>query len=411
MNTTVSKATWFLLSIAGIAVLIFVAAARPGRDRPVTVGIVHPSRQDLNSWTTGNGKIEPIDARIIQSQLTTRIESVNVTEGRTVRAGEPLLVLDATDARSELARMREQLLEANQDKKMGLAGGSPDDIAQVESDLQKINAELTSLHQQQEQLGRLYSQQAATRFEIDQNRIALEKADAEKRMLDQKRNAISERSTNQAERASLKADEARESIQSLEGKINSARVVAPIAGTIYSLSAKTGTFVHVGDPLAELADLRQVRVRAFIDEPELGSLREGQPVEITWGALPGKVWLGVVDQLPKAIVTRGSRNVGEVLCSVDNRGAELLPNTNVDVRIRTAERKNALTVPRAAVHSEGSKRYVFTVVNDRLRKQEVAVGISDPNIYQVLDGITERNAIAVQADADLREGQLVTGSQ
>jgi len=85
MNTTVSKATWFLLSIAGIAVLIFVAAARPGRDRPVTVGLVHASRQDLSSWTTGNGKIEPIDARIIQSQLTTRIESVNITEGRTGR--------------------------------------------------------------------------------------------------------------------------------------------------------------------------------------------------------------------------------------------------------------------------------------------------------------------------------------
>ena len=411
MNTTVSKATWFLLSIAGIAVLIFVAAARPGRDRPVTVGLVHASRQDLSSWTTGNGKIEPIDARIIQSQLTTRIERVNITEGRTVKAGETLLVLDATNARSELARMRGQLLEAQQDRKIGHAGGSPDDIAQVESDLQKINAELTNLHQQQEALGRLYMNQAATRFEIDQNRVALDKAEAEKRLLEQKKNAVAERSSNQAERASLKADEARASIQSLEQKINSARVVAPIAGTIYSLPAKTGTFVHEGDNLAELADLRQVRVRAFIDEPELGSLREGQPVEITWDAIPGKIWMGVVEQLPKAIVTRGSRNVGEVLCSVDNREAELLPYTNVNVRIRTAERKNALTVPRAAVHSEGSKRYVFTVENDRLRKQEVAVGISDPNIYEVLDGITERDAIAVQADADLREGQLVTGSQ
>ena len=44
--------------------------------------------------------------------------------------------------------------------------------------------------------------------------------------------------------------------------------------------------------LAEMADLHKIRVRAFIDEPELGSLEPNQPVKITWDALPSRVWQG-----------------------------------------------------------------------------------------------------------------------
>ena len=111
-----------------------------------------------------------------------------------------------------------------------------------------------------------------------------------------------------------------------------------------------------------------------------------------------------MQQLPKTIVTRGSRNVGEVLCSVSNDQSQLLPNTNVNVRIRTAERQNVLTVPRAAVRTVDNKRYVFVVESGRLRNREIRIGISSPSINEVLDGINENDWIAIQGDSDLREG-------
>ena len=111
-----------------------------------------------------------------------------------------------------------------------------------------------------------------------------------------------------------------------------------------------------------------------------------------------------MQQLPKTIVTRGSRNVGEVLCSVSNDQSELLPNTNVNVRIRTAERQNALTVPRDAVRTVDNKRYVFVVESGRLRNREIRIGISSPSINEVLDGINENDWIAIQGNSDLREG-------
>src|SRR5262249_52744015 len=161
---------------------------------------------------------------------------------------------------------------------------------------------------------------------------------------------------------------------------------------------------------AELADLTRVRVRAFVDEPELGLLKEGQYVELTWEGSPNRIWTGQVEQLPKTIVARGSRNVGEVLCSVANVDSKLLPNTNVDVRIRTAQRENALTLPRGAIRTEGSKYYVFVLEQGHVRRRDITVGISNSTYYEILGGITENDVVAVPGGTELHDGAPVTAS-
>ena len=408
MYTNSLKIFRLLLVLAAVAVLVFAIAAGPGRDRPMKVSGTRPVRQSLSWSITSNGKVEPVEPHVIQAQITTFIEKVSVKEGQTVSRGKTLLTLDATESRSELAHMKELLVAAEDERRVALSGGAPDEIAQLENDLAKTISEIARLRRQGESLERLYARQAATRDEIDQNKIALQRAEADKRLIEQKNDAIQQRSKLQAERAALRADEARHSIRFLEEKLNSARVIAPVPGTLYSLPARGGTFVHTGDVLAEVADLSRVRARAFVDEPELGSLKAGQTVEITWDALPNRMWAGQVEQLPKTIVARGSRNVGEVLCSVSNEQAELLPNTNVNVRIRIAEHENSLTIPRATVRTEGDKRFVFVVDAGHLRKQQVTVGISNAKDYEILGGITDNDLIALPGNSELHEGQTVT---
>ena len=403
------KSTTIVLILLGLVALVFVLAARSGRDRATVVSTTHAVRQNLSSWIPTNGKVEPVEPHIIQSQLTTFIETVPVREGQTVVRGQILATLDAKDLTSELAHMREQLVAAEDERKTALSGGSPDEIAQLNSDLAKTNSEIERLRRERDSLERLYSRQAATRQEVDQTKTALEKAEADKRLIDEKRNAIMQRSKSQAERASLKIEEARASIRSLEEKLKSAQVTAPVSGTLYSLSARSGTYVHTGDSLAELADLKRVRVRVFVDEPELGSLELHQPVEISWEALPNRTWTGEVEQLPKAVVARGSRNVGEVLCSVGNEQGELLPNTNVNVQIRTDERENALTLSRAAVRREGGRHFVLLVDQGRLHKREVEVGISNAKDYEVLSGLGESDLVALPGTTtELQDGMAVS---
>ena len=410
MSGNSGKSTTLVLILLGLGVLVFLLAAREGRDRPISVATMHAVRQNLISWITTNGKVEPVEPRIIQAPLTTFIEAVAVKEGQRVDRGQLLMTLDAKDLKTELAHMREQLVAAENERKIAVTGGSPEEIAQLYSDLVKTNAEIDRLRSERDSLERLYPR-AATRQEIEQTKTALAKAEADKRLIEEKRRAILERSKPEAERATLRIEEARNSIQSLEDKLKSARVTAPAGGTVYSLPARAGTYVHTGDLLAELADLTRIRIRVFVDEPELGSLKEGQAVEITWEALPDRTWNGLLDQLPKTIVARGTRNVGEVLCSVNNETGELLPNTNVNVRIRTAQRENTLTISRAAVRGDGNARYVFVVEQDRLRKRDVKVGISNATDYEILSGITENDVVALPGASEFQEGMAVTVAQ
>jgi HlyD family secretion protein len=397
-----------LLSLA-FAVVTLVSCAPEG-GRAIGVSTTHAVRQNLTAWISSNGKVEPVDPYLLQSQLTTFIQTVSVRQGQNVRRGQLLMSLDAKDLESELARAKGELVTAEDERKTALAGGSPEGLAQLQSDLSKAETEIARLRREAESLDRLYAKQAATRQEIEQNKIALEKVEADKRLIEQKKNAISSRTKVEAERAGLRTEEARNVIRSLQEKLNASRVAAPVTGTIFSLAARAGTFVHTGDVLAEMADLTRIRVRIFVDEPELGLLKEGQPVEISWGGLPNRMWTGQIEQLPKTVVTRGSRNVGEVLCSVVNSDSQLLPNTNVDVRIRTAERDNALTLPRSAVRTEANKHYVFVVHEGRLRRRDITVGISNSTHFEVLNGITESELIALPGASELHDGAPVTVS-
>jgi HlyD family secretion protein len=407
MGRNSGKSTTIVLILLGVGILVFVFAGLRGRDKALAISTTHASRRNLSSWIATNGKIEPIDPHIIQAQITTFIETIRVKEGQTIGRGQLLMTLDAQDLRSELAHMKEQLVAAEDEQRIALGGGSPDEIAQLNSDLARTKSEIDRLRREHDSLERLYTKQAATRQEIEQTTTALENAEADKRVIEEKKSLLSQRSKPMAERAGLRIEEARNAIRSLEEKLKSAEVAAPSAGTLYSLPAKAGTYVHTGDVLAELADLKRTRVRVFVDEPELGSLQQGQAVEITWEALPNRMWTGQVEQLPKTVVARGSRNVGEVLCAVNNGQGELLPNTNVNVRIRTGDRQNILTILRTAIRTEASEHYVFVVDQGRLRKRKIDAGISNATDYEILNGITEQDTVALPAGSEFREGMAV----
>src|SRR6266436_1766600 len=121
-----------------------------------------------------------------------------------------------------------------------------------------------------------------------------------------------------ADRASLQVQQAQNEVASLEDKVSDGRITAPADGTLYSLPVRANDYVKLGDLLAEMADLHHVRVRAFIDEPELGALEPGEPVRITWDALPSRSWQGKTEVIPKQVVARNTRSVGELLCAVNN---------------------------------------------------------------------------------------------
>ncbi|HKW32202.1 MAG TPA: efflux RND transporter periplasmic adaptor subunit [Candidatus Acidoferrum sp.] len=413
----------FLLLLLAAAVAVGLIKLS-GRKPAPKISAVTPVRENLISSISSNGKVEPIAPYVMRAQLDTLVEKVNVSEGQQVKRGQLLLELDVKDAAAQLAGRRAKLLQVQDDLRTAQSGGKADDAARVLGDLQKAQAERDRLQKNHDALVHLVAQQAATKDELAANDLNLTKAQEDVRRMTAAKQEFDRNVKLDTDRTALLVDQLRNEVAALEDKVRQGRVVAPADGTVYSLgrnekseSLKAGDYMKVGDLLAEMADLHKVRVRAFIDEPELGGLEENQPVRITWDALPNKTWLGKTEIIPKQVVSRGTRSVGELLCSVNNDKLELLPNTNVNVRINSRERLGVLSVPRGAVEIEGGRRYVFVVRRSQLgqlgvgkstlEKREIRVGIADATNYEVVSGLEENELVALPGDVDLRDGMSV----
>ena len=409
MDRKLRNRTLLLLGLA--AVVAFVLVRVSGRQPIAKISAARPVRQNIVSSTSSNGKVEPIAPYTVRAQSDTFVEKVYAAEGQNVKKGQLLLELDVKDAAAQLDAAKGKLLLAQDNLRAAQTGGHADEAARVSGDLAKAQAERDRLQHQHDSLERLLAQGAATKDELTANELALAKIRADVERLTAAKQEFTRQVSLDGARAALAVQQAQSDVAALEEKVRQGRITAQVDGTLYALPVKTGDYVKVGDLLAEMADLHKVRVRAFIDEPEMGGLEPDLPVRITWDALPNRVWQGKTEIIPKQVVARGSRSVGELLCSVENDKLELLPNTNVNVKINSKERINVVTVPRGAVESEGGKRYVFVVRdgvgNARLEKREIQVGIADATSFEVLSGLQGSEVVALPGDVDLKDGLVV----
>jgi len=377
------------------------------RSQPPVVPVVTVVREDLNVDITSNGKVEPISPAVARAEFPTFVKNVRAAEGQAVHRGEVILTLDAADIRSQLAQARANVLEAQTDLSNARAGGPPEQVAQLQGDLEAARIQVRNLENAEKALRDLVAKQAATQDELAQNDASLAKARANLNALEARKRALAQTSSASVEAANLRLIKAQEEVQSLDEKVRSAAVVSPLDGTLYSLPVHAGDYVKVGDTLAEMADLRHVRVRAFVDEPDLGLLEPSQDVEVTWDAKPSRIWTGHTEQVPKQVVSRGMRSVGEVLCSIDNDKLDLLPNTNVQVKIMVRERRGAVVVPRAAVREDTGGHYVFVLDGNKVRRRNISVGIASTSKYEVISGLNVSDRVAEPIDQTLKNGMEV----
>jgi RND family efflux transporter MFP subunit len=342
------------------------------------------------------------------------VKKIYVNEGQAVKKGQLLMELNIKEVAAQLDESKAKLLQTQNDLRAAKAGGKADEAAKVSGDLAKAEAARDRLQKNHDALVRMAAGQAATKEDIATNEQALVNANAEVTRLLAVKQEFDRQARLDAERGELQVQQTLSEMAALEDKVSNGRITAPADGTLYSLPVRAGDYVKLGDLLAEMADLHKVRVRAFIDEPELGTLEEGEPVIITWDALPNRSWVGKTEIIPKQVVPHGTRSVGELLCGVNNDKLELLPNINVNVRINSRERNNVLAVPRGAVASEGGRRYVYVVKanelgvgKSRLEKREIKVGIADAISYEVVSGLQEGEMVALPGETDLRDGMAV----
>lgn len=403
---TVRRRWWVVLGIAAAAVTLLLLGLA-GHGQLPEVSVARATRQTLESWVSTNGTVEPIRPAVQRARLDTFVTRVLAVDGQTVKRGQLLVELDATTAAAQLAEARRNLLAAQRELADAKAGGPPDQLAQLKSELTKTQATRDRLAAMQKALEKLVAQQAATRDELAENTMQLQQADANLTYLRQKRQDLARQAQFDVGAARFQIEQAQAQIHDLSQKVASARVVAPFDGTVYALPVKIGDYVHVGDPLVSIANLQHVRVRAYVDEVDLGSIAPEEKVEIQWDGMPGRTWHGQTQVIPKQVVPYQDRRVGEVLCSVESTGAKLLPHTNVDVRILVARHTDTLALPRAAVQGGTDNHYVYLVQGGRLKRTPVKIGIANMEEFEIVQGLRAGDLVALPGAVNLANGMEI----
>ena len=373
---------------------------------PPTVKFTRVKRQTLVRTVPTNGKVEPYRWQAIRSEAAGLVNRVDVQNGSHVAAGAILAQLTDPAVQSAIDSANARVSEAQANLQVLQGGGRSAEISDIENSLSRARFDLDTEQRELAAVQRLVAKQAAT---PDEQRAAADKLHATQLQiagLEKRRSALVAKPDLEAAQARLNEADAALSLAKERSALTVIR--APLAGEIYDLSTRPGAYINVGDLVANVGTLDRLRVRVYVDEPLLGAVKLGEPVSIRWEALPGKVWNGAVDQMPASIQTLGSRQVGEVVCAIENPGRDLIPGNNVDAEIRTAAVENALVIPKETIHRDANGYYVFLLHGDTVERRGITTAVSNVTQSQVVDGLNEGDAIALPGDAELKPGQRVT---
>jgi len=392
-NTGLFGRRRWLVWAAGIVGAVVLLASFMSRDDAVPVRAALAQRTTIRSVVSTNGKVEPLRSFEAHAPTSTIVKRLLVKEGDHVKKGQLLAQLDDAQARTQAARAVSQVSAADADLSAIQTGGNREEVLTLEAQLQKTQGDRDTAQRNLDALQRLQLKGAASLSEVKEAENQLARANADLKLLQQKQK--DRYSQPEIARAEAQKAEAQSAHAAAEDTLAQLNIHAPFDGVVYSLPIRQGAYVNPGDLVLQEADLSQVLVRAFVDEPDVGRLAPGQKIEVTWDAIPGRIWDGSVSTIPATVRLRGTRNVGETACVVDNHDLKLLPNVNVGITIVTAEHRNALTVPREAVRQDDSKTYVYEIVNNELQRRDIQISASNLTQVEVTGGISENAEVAL----------------
>jgi HlyD family secretion protein len=145
------------------------------------------------------------------------------------------------------------------------------------------------------------------------------------------------------DQARARRRQAAEGLRLAGTRLSYAAVFSPLSGTVLSKNAEPGEYVAAGTPVVTIADLRDVWMRGYIAETDLGKVGVGQSVSVTTDSHPGKKYAGTVafiapeaEFTPKSVQTQEERVklVYRIKVTVENPAMELKPGMPADAGIR-----------------------------------------------------------------------------
>ena len=239
-----------------------------------------PHRTDSVSGTIETDEVH------VASRYGGRVEKIFAREGDSLKTGELIAQLEASELQARLDRANAMLQEL-------IAGPRPQELATAKSEWEAQVAELDLARKEEKRSSELIAQHTISPEEYDRavNRVSsLEKTAAAAKS----RHELLEAGTRPERIAQAKAD-----VAELETQVREMRIYSPTNTILEVLSVKVGDVVGPNREVATLVLANDIWVRVYVPETWLGFIKVGEPVKIKVDSFPGKTFNGTVEQVAR----------------------------------------------------------------------------------------------------------------
>ena len=393
--------------------------------------------EQIPTYLEATGTLSSDAESNVAPTVSGKIVRVNFDVGSYVRKGEPMVELDAGDAR---IRLNQALAQAEQSRKavkqaeagvgqavaavrqnqarLGLTSGSNFDINKF-SQVISVTAQLKLANQELRRYENLLETGDVSRSAYDQKKAARDQLLGQ---LEEARSnaavAIKAIQTAQSAVASARTQvgNAKAAVATAETQIAQARksvrdniIYAPISGYISERNADPGEFISPNQPNAKLATIvRTVILRLKIDIPEqdIGKVAVGQGVSAQVSAYPDRKFAGTVTRILPSLNTQ-SRTL-TVEAEIENVGGLLKPGQFATVRITQSKPEPAVMIPASAVRADGERNLVFVVKDGMANERVVQTGLLEDQMIEIKQGVQENEVVATSNIDKLGDGVIVS---
>lgn len=382
-----------IIVLLGIFTAVFSLSC--GSESP-QLRTVEAVRHEIRLVVSTNGIIEPVNRSEVYAPIDGMVAEIPMKEGSQIRQGQLLMRLNSERIRTALADARTARLEAMRQSRIVMKGPSNEEITVLDAAIDETTLELNQTNTDLAEEEALLEKGAVARVAVEdlrQKRDLLQlRLDGQKQ---KKQDLLNRYSSEEKEWEQEKVHELTEQVRQMEQQLKLESVLAPKSGLIYSLEANPGAYVTQGQLVAQINQPGKVRLRAYVDEPDLGRIAREQPVRIEWNGMPDRHWTGNVERPAEQVVALDNRSVGYVLCSIEGEPKELIPNLNVNVEITTNVKPDVLTVPRSAVYTRNGEKTVLVLEGENTVAKPVVPGLVTSDEIEILQGIREGETVVL----------------
>jgi HlyD family secretion protein len=176
---------------------------------------------------------------------------------------------------------------------------------------------------------------------------------------------------------------AQAAVEAAQATLNQQHLTTPFAGTITDVNVLPGDLVGNGDDAFHLNNISEIFVDVQVSEVDINSLKVGQPVSLTFDAIPSKTYTGQVSEIGvDGAVSQGVVNY-PVTIQITNPDADIRPAMTAAVAIATAQKDNVLIVPNQAIKTSGNQRTITVLYQGQQIPVVVVVGLNNGVMSEV----------------------------